>query len=70
MSANNQAGFVRRLTDQFNADEHVWANLKPLRELRRRLYPRMSVRKRKVLELLDFSRAQPPKDCVGYWRVG
>ena len=70
MSANNQAGFVRRLTDQFNADEQVWANLEPLRELRRKLYPRMSVRKRKVLELLDFARAQPSKDCVGYWRMG
>ena len=70
MSHNNFAGFVRRLTDQFNADEQVWANLKPLRELRRKLYPRMSARKRKALELFDFARAQPPKDCVGYWRVG
>ena len=57
--------FTQRLADQFNADDRVWASLEPLRKLRRKLHPRMSIRQRKALDLLDFARAQPPKDCVG-----
>jgi DNA mismatch repair ATPase MutS len=62
--------FTQRLADQSNADERIWESLKPLRELRRELHPRMSRRRRQVLDLLDFARAQPPKDCIGYGRGG
>ena len=62
--------FTQRLVDQFNADEQVWASLEPLRKLRRKLHPRMSPRKRKALDLLDFARIQLLKDCVGSWRIG
>ena len=70
LTNNDYGQFVRRLADQFNADERVWASLAPLRKLRRKLKPRMSARQRKALASLDFARAQRPQDCVGYWRVG
>jgi hypothetical protein len=41
-----------------------------VRRLRRALCPRLSRRKRKKLDLADFARAQPPKDCVAQWRIG
>lgn len=68
MSEENHQQFVRRLVNQFNADERLWESLETLRRLRRKLHPRMKVRKRKKLDLLDFAKAQPPKDCVGCWR--
>ena len=60
---------VQVLADQFNADEKLWESLEPLRELRRTLHPRMKARKRRQLDLLDFAKAQAPKDCVGHRRV-
>jgi hypothetical protein len=60
---------TQHLADQFNADERLWANLGPLRRLRRLLHPAMSQRKRKKLDLADFARAQPPKDCIGIWMI-
>jgi len=57
--------FTQRLADEFNADERVWTSLGPLRQLRRLLHPQMSRRKQKNLDLADFARAQPPKDCIG-----
>jgi hypothetical protein len=62
--------FTQRLADQFNADERIWERLEPLRRLCLALHPRMSRRKRKKLDLADFARAQPPKDCVAQWRIG
>jgi hypothetical protein len=61
--------FVQFLTDQFNADERLWQSLETLRRLRHKLHPRMKAWKRKKLDLLDFAKAQPPKDCVGCWRA-
>jgi len=60
---------VQALADQFNADEQLWKSLEPLRKLRQTLHPQMKSRKRKELDLLDFEKAQLPKDCVGYRRV-
>lgn len=62
--------FAQVLADEFNADERLWGSLEPLRELRRFRHPRMKVRKRKALDLLDFANAQAPKDCVGGRRIG
>lgn len=59
--------FIQRLADQFNADERFWESLEPVRRLRRALCPCLSRRKRKKLDLADFARAQPPKDCVAQW---
>ena len=60
---------VQVLADQFNADEQLWESLESLRKLRRTLHPRMKARKRGQLDLLDFAKAQAPKDCVGHRRV-
>jgi hypothetical protein len=57
------------LADQFNADERLWESLAPLRELRRKRHPRMKKSKLKILDLLDFARAQRPRDCVGHARL-
>lgn len=67
LPAGQQA--VQMLADQFNADEQLWESLEPLRKLRQKLHPRMKARKRKELDLLDFAKAQAPKDCIGYTRV-
>ena len=50
---------------QFNADERLWRRLEGKRRLRRRLYPRMSAKLRKQLDLLEFAAARPPQACVG-----
>ena len=60
---------VQTFADQFNTDERLWESLEPLRKLRQTLHPRMKARKRKELDLLDFAKAQAPKDCVGHRRV-
>jgi len=60
---------AQMLADQFNADERLWDSLEPLRERRRMRHPRMKARKRRALDLLDFAKAQAPKDCVGYGRI-
>ncbi|MBN2564051.1 MAG: hypothetical protein JXQ75_24315 [Phycisphaerae bacterium] len=60
---------TQSLADQFNADERVWADLEPLRRLRRLLRPGVSCRKRKQEDLADFAHARPPKDCVAQWVI-
>lgn len=57
--------FTQRLADQFNADEHLWEKLAPLRRLRRMLRPQDDPEKQNRQDLADFARAQPPKDCIG-----
>ena len=59
--------FTQRIVDQFNADERLWEELEPRRELRRKLRPRLSKKKLKKLELDEFARARPPRECVGQW---
>jgi len=56
---------TQRLVDQFNADERLWKKLEPKRKLRRKRLPVLSKRKLKELDLLEFSTARPPRDCVG-----
>ena len=56
---------VQQLVTQFNADEQLWRSLEGKRRLRRRLYPRLSAKLRKQLDLLDFAMARPLEDCVG-----
>jgi len=58
---------TQRLVDQFNADERLWEKLEPKRRLRRKLRPRLSRKKLKKLDLLEFEKARPPKECVGTW---
>ena len=53
------------LVAQFNADERLWRRLESKRRLRRRLYPRMSAKLRKQLDLLEFAAARPLQDWVG-----
>ena len=61
--------FTQRIVDEFNADESLWESLAPLRKLRRLLHPKMSRRKRQQLDLAEFVRHQPPKDCIGHRRL-
>ena len=61
--------FTQRIVDEFNADESLWESLAPLRKLRRLLHPKMSRRKRQQLDLAEFARHQPPKDCIGHRRL-
>ena len=56
---------VQQFVTQFNADEQLWRSLEGKRRLRRRLYPRLSDKLRKQLDLLDFAMARPLEDCVG-----
>ncbi|MBI2088120.1 MAG: hypothetical protein HYT78_05165 [Deltaproteobacteria bacterium] len=61
---------VQRLVAEFNADERLWRYLEGKRRLRRRLYPRMSAKLRKQLDLLEFTAARPLQDCVGrFWET-
>ncbi|OGQ82172.1 MAG: hypothetical protein A3F90_10030 [Deltaproteobacteria bacterium RIFCSPLOWO2_12_FULL_60_19] len=56
---------AQEIVAQFNADERLWRRLESKRRLRRRLYPRMSAKLRKQLDLLEFAATCPPQDCVG-----
>ena len=58
---------TQRLVDLFNADERLWTKLGPKRRARRKLRPRLSRRKLKRLDLLEFAKAKPPQDCIGQW---
>ena len=58
---------TQRFVDQFNADERMWKKLEPLRRARRKLRPRLSRKKLKNLDLLEFAKARPSQDCVGQW---
>lgn len=56
---------MQHLVAQFNADEQLWRSLAHKRRRRRKLYPRMRVKDRKLLDRLEFAAARPPQDCVG-----
>jgi hypothetical protein len=56
---------VQQIVALFNADEQLWESLEVTRRLRRRLFPRVSTKRRKQLDLLDFAKARPLQDCVG-----
>ena len=56
---------AQELVTEFNADERLWQRLESKRRLRRRLYPRMSAKLRKQIDLLEFAAARLPQDCVG-----
>jgi hypothetical protein len=59
--------FTQRFVDQFNSDERLWAKLATRREARRKLLePVLSEDQLKELDLLEFERAKPPRDCIGY----
>ena len=60
---------TQQIADEFNADESLWESLAPLRKLRKLLYPKKGRRKRQQLDLAEFARHQPPKDCIGHWRL-
>jgi len=60
---------VQQLVAVFNADEQLWRCLEGKRRLRRRAFPRLSSKLQKQLDLLDFARARPPQDCLG-WTEG
>ena len=55
----------QQLVARFNANEELWESLECRRRLRRRLFPRLSTKIRKQLDLLDFAKAPPLQDCVG-----
>ena len=61
--------FTQRMVDEFNADESLWESLALRRKLRKLLHPKMSRRKRQQLDLAEFARHQPPKDCIGHRRL-
>jgi hypothetical protein len=50
--------------EQFNADEALWRKLEPRRRARRKLRPRLSRKKLKKADLLEFAKARPPQDCI------
>jgi len=60
---------LRHLVAQFNCDEQLWLSLGSERCRRRKLYPWMSARLQKQLDLLEFVSSQPPQDCVGFWQA-
>ena len=56
---------VQRLVTLFNIDEQLWESLKAKRCLRRTLFPWLSKKQQKQLDLLDFAKVRPPQDSVG-----
>jgi hypothetical protein len=56
---------VQQLVTLFNTDEQLWESLKGKRSLRRTLFPWLSKKQQKQLDLLDFAKARPPQDCLG-----
>jgi hypothetical protein len=56
---------VQQIVALFNADEQLWESLEDKRRLRCRLFPRVSAKRQKQLDLLEFDMARPPQDCVG-----
>jgi hypothetical protein len=60
---------IQQLVAQLNADEELWLGLESKRRRRRTLHPRMSVKLRRQLDLLEFGSARPPQDCIGFWQL-
>ena len=60
---------IQQLVAQFNADEELWSSLESNRRRRRKLHPRMSVKLKRQLDLLEFVKARPPQDCIGFWQA-
>jgi hypothetical protein len=60
---------TQQLVAQFNADEELWLSLDTKRRCRRTLHPRMSAELKRQLDLLEFARARPPQDCIGFWQA-
>lgn len=59
---------TQRMVDQFNADERLWRKLEPRRRARRKLLrQRLSGKRLKQLDLLEYTQARPPQDCIGQW---
>ena len=58
-------GRIQRLVSRFNADERLWERLEPQRRARRKTRPALSGRRHKALDLVEFTRARPPQDCIG-----
>ena len=56
---------VQQIVARLNADEQLWESLEGKRRLHRRLLPRVSAKRRKQLDQLDFAMTRPPQDCVG-----
>jgi hypothetical protein len=56
---------VQRLVTLFNVDEQLWESLEPKRRQRRRLFPWLSKKRQKQIDLLEFAKVRPPEDCVG-----
>ena len=56
---------VQRLIAQFNADERLWRSLEATRRRRRKVYPHLSAKLRRQLDLLEFASSRPLQDCVG-----
>ena len=56
---------TQRLADRFNADERLWRSLEGKRKRRRELSPRLSKKRHKQLDQLEFAKTRPPQDCVG-----
>jgi hypothetical protein len=55
---------TQRQIDQFNADERLWKRLEPRRKLRRKTRRHLSKKELKALDLIEFSKARPPQDCI------
>ena len=47
---------IQQLVAQFNADEELWLSLESKRHRRRKVHPRMSVKLKRQLDLLEFAR--------------
>jgi hypothetical protein len=58
---------IQQLVAQFNWDEELWSGLESKR--RRKLHPRMSAKLKRQLDLLEFVKARPPQDCIGFWQA-
>ena len=60
---------IQQLVAQFNADEELWFSMESKRRRRRQLHPRMPVKLKRQLDLLEFARVRPPQDCIGFWQA-
>ncbi len=59
---------LQRFVDQFNATEEHWRTMAVKRCLRRLGHPRLSPKRRKLLDLINQVSTRPFPDAIGFFK--
>ena len=57
---------LQSLVDLFNSDEALWQKLETHRQMRRKLFKKLTKKQHKALNLLEFTATRPLDDCIGF----